>query len=321
LILLTVLIGLSAIVSGGTLYSVYYRVIGNGNFYVQVATIDAGGPDGKTSMSGGIFNVFSSYTSIPSAYNTRTGFMYWAYPDQNGNSILYEINLKSASVVSKTSLSAQAVDLSYDYKDNKIYGLLAPRSAAFLEVEGDHHLGTFKRNQLPTLSVSFVAMNPANVSNYTTIATQLPGVSSSFHNGDIAEQSNEYYYSSTGFSLTSISLSGGRATNIGFNCSGGPIAAVFNSKEKGVLAGVTVTGSQETNPRVVLLDLKRQVCSNVNELQGNYVDSAYDASANEVSVLTSKGLFVVNLNTGRNYEVKSVLEYSTQYFTALHYAA
>jgi len=288
-----------ALGSGATLYSIYYRVIGNANFFVEVASIDAGSPNGTVHMSGGIFNVFASYQNIPSAYNSRLGFLYWAYQDNMGRTVVYEINLKSPSVTSKTPLPGRLYNLAYDSQDNKVYGILGDRTTEKLPVAGNP---------------AFLQMNPANLSNYKSLNTNLPTLQYPFRS-DVSPLTNDYYFGN-GAALYSLKLSGSGLTLHHLNCSS-RLVSIFATKERGMFYGV------DANSRIVSVDIRSSTgtCHNLHSLQGTYYTSAYDVVDSEVAVVTQQGLFIYNTHTNKTYEVKSASRYDLEYFTALHFAS
>eukprot|EP01088_Endostelium_zonatum_P022074 TRINITY_DN914_c0_g1_i2.p1 TRINITY_DN914_c0_g1~~TRINITY_DN914_c0_g1_i2.p1 ORF type:complete len:250 (-),score=46.41 TRINITY_DN914_c0_g1_i2:58-807(-) len=249
-----------------------------------------------------MFNVFASYGYIPSAYNNRLGFIYWAYPDNYGRSIVYEINVKSPSVISKTTVPGSLYNLVYDGQDNKVYGILSPPSPL---TDAD----------LPAAGTpSFIQMSPANVSNYKTLASNLPTSQSTFI-ADVSPITHDYYFGTGNKDLYSIKLTGSGLTTHHLNCST-RLVAIFNTKERGLFYGV------DASSRIVSVDLRSTpTCHNLYTVPGSYYTSAFDYNGSELAVVTQSGLFIYNTHTKHFYEVKNVAKYTPEYFTALHFAS
>jgi len=291
-------------VTTSTIYSLYYRVIGNGNFEVQFATISTSG-NGTVSISNSyLAHVYASYTGLPNAYDPINSQIYWTYPTNYGFN-LYQINCRSQSLSQiSSSIRNTTLDLQYDIQSKTLYGVTSNGSQS-------------------NSGVNFISFNSANISE-TTVLFEIPEVNAQYVGKGAIDEGLQYYYLITPTTLYTIGLSKNAliATVPIDRNSCGTLIAIYAFKEvPGILVGVATksqTGYGDIG--IVILNPGQGDCEIMFPPIGGsagYFDSTADQVNNEISVLTNAGLYVINLSKGSYVLQTAVVRNNPEYFTAL----
>ncbi|KAL6072794.1 hypothetical protein QOT17_005341 [Balamuthia mandrillaris] len=123
---LVALLALLAVCSATPLYGVYNRVIGTGNFDNSLISIDP--KTGETTPVTYIDHTWWTQGPV-GTYEPTTKKFYWPFSDDNGNTVLYEVNVNTDTSTVSSIMSAQdsAVGLSgkltsiHDVLDHKLF--------------------------------------------------------------------------------------------------------------------------------------------------------------------------------------------------------
>jgi len=302
-----------SVASAATLYSLYYKVIGNGNFYVQSASIE---PNGTVRLGGDLFHVYASYSGTPYAYDYKNGVLYFIYPSQNGGSTYYQIGRGQG--IQQTNFNNVTLDLQYDGAQDKLY---AVQSSPSEEQYVSLHARNEKYDQVARSDPVFVELNPNNLSSITIINPSIAPFASGFTHGALDVNRRLYHYAST-YGLTTLDLSTSTSSQVALNnCS--YLTSLFYARlaNDGLIAVSTSRSYGFGDVIVNILNSSTGKCSYAVSFYGNvYYGSTYDEQSDQLAVITDAGLYIVNVRSLKYELYKDVNRYTPEYFVALHYA-
>jgi hypothetical protein len=106
-------------VSEEDLFGVFYKVIGNGNFYAQLVRVSTS--NGDVEVLGNVANVYASYPT-PGALNPLSETLFWPYPSQNGGTAFYVVGLPNG-FNDVFYYDSATVNMQFSSKDNRLYAV------------------------------------------------------------------------------------------------------------------------------------------------------------------------------------------------------
>jgi len=289
-----------AFASSGTIYSLYYRVIGNGNFNLEFATIDTSSSNGAVKFGNNyLLNVYASYTNLPHSYDRSNQIIYWIY----STNLFYQINCQSQSASLGYLIPNATLDVQFDSRTSRLYGLTTDN---------------VNRN------VGYIVNYNTNNLSDVTVVVQIPNFNVEYIGRGAIDTARQYYYILLTKSLTIIDLiSNSVEGNLNIDAATCmSLIAIYSSNNN--LYGVTSkTANRYGDLGVVLIDTRSGKCETIIDpiaYSGFYFDSAIDGAGNELSILTTSGLYVTNLSA-KSYSLKTgVNAYNPEYFTGLSYS-